>query len=100
MPTSTGDTATDQLIEHQRKRRSHWLAQTPPDRKEADRCMKQINDFLDRRPRAHAVSTDGEIILNDQSPWVVAQGQAINVSGHPERVMQVQELLDADGGVE
>lgn len=105
MTSSTGDPITDQLIAHQVERKAFWLAQTPPDRKAAEQCQQRIDDFLDRRRRPIAVASDGEAVMDDQSPWVIAQGSLTveNISGGPERILTAEQwdrAVAGDGGVE
>ena len=92
------DDETAARIEYQRGRRAKLLALTPPDREEAQKCLDRIDDMLDRRPRPIAVATDGEIVMDDQSPWVAKQVQiAQNTTGEPERVLTDNEFKELMG---
>lgn len=82
----TLDRNTLKMVEHQRCRRAKYLAQVPPDRVGAEKCMELIDLILDRRPRPIAVASDGEILLSDQSTWV------LNQSGQPESVYTEEQL--------
>lgn len=67
------DTVTLDRLKFQATRRARLLGNIPPDRKEAEACVRRIDDILDARPRPIAVATDGEAVLNNQSPWVIDQ---------------------------
>lgn len=67
------DSDTKRYLDYQRRRRAHCLTMTPPDRKEAELCMRRIDSILDRQRRIIAVASDGEAITSDASSWVQAQ---------------------------
>ncbi len=69
----TLDSNTTKLLQNQSKRRAHWLSLTPPDRVEAQRCMRRVDDILDRRPKVYAVASDGEVVYSDAAPWIKGQ---------------------------
>lgn len=90
------DQPTIDRLRYQSERRAKLLAQTPPDRKEAALCMERVDSILDRRPRPIAVATDGEVVLDDQSPWVAEQ-VAYNASLEPERVLTAEQHAELGG---
>lgn len=87
------DAATLHLLAHQARRLHVVLHETcPPDRAEAERIQLRVNDILDRRPKPIAVSSDGEVLYEGTSQWVLAQTTALNASGKPERVIPADEI--------
>ena len=88
--TTPLDTETLHLLRHQKVRLNAALAQIPPDRVLAAEIQVTIDEILDRRPRVHSVAPDGEIVLDDQSPWVKAQA-AVNETGKPEKVLTAEQ---------
>jgi len=85
-------------LNHQRLRRQACLNRVPPDRAEAARCLRRIDDMLDRRPRPIAVATDGEIVLDDQSPWVQKQVHIVkNDTDTPERILTAEQYKEMMG---
>lgn len=88
MITSTGDTETDHALEYQRRRRAHCLAQIPPNRVEAAKCMARVDDILDR---AVVVAPDGEAVCDDGG-WLAEQASwAHNATGVDEPVLTPYE---------
>jgi hypothetical protein len=67
------DPKTREKIAHQEKKRAYWLAQSPPDRREAEKCTARIDRLLDGRPKVHAVAADGEVIWSDAPAWIKDQ---------------------------
>ena len=65
------DADTRHALDHQRRRRVHWMAQVPPDRREAAKCMDRVDEILDRRIQPRAVESD--VVWDEQSSWVIAQ---------------------------
>jgi len=105
--TQTIDRETLHLLQHQGRRMHTALhGVVPPDRKEAAAIQARVDDILDRRPRAIAVTSDGEVLFAGTSPWVAAQATAVNATPEPERVIPAppvdltgDDLTTNQGGV-
>jgi hypothetical protein len=93
------DAATLHALRYQGDRMQHVLHKTlPPDRKEAKMIQARVDDILDRRPRNHVISPDGEIVWEGAvSPFVLEQAMtlAVNATGEPERVLKASDLVPA-----
>lgn len=82
------DSATLHQLQYQGRRMHHVLHETtPPDRKEALAIQQRVDDILDRRPQVHSVASDGEVVFDDQSSWVLGQTVAVNATSEPEVVL-------------
>jgi len=102
MTTQTIDSQTLHMLQHQGQRMRVALHETtPPDRVEAARIQVLVDDILDRRPRPIAVASDGEILWEGTSPYVIAQGSAlpgtlttaVNATDKPEPVLTADQLV-------
>ncbi len=103
------DAATQHALNYQGRRMRaalHPPAGGVPDRKEALLIQRRVDDILDRRPRVHSVAPDGEIVWEDQSPFVQGQVEsiAVNATGQAEVVLNIPltgigslEMPDDDG---
>lgn len=79
------DPVTMQQLLHQSRRMRHALHETlPPDRREAELIQRRVDDILDRRPKPVGTTSDGEILWENQSPWVLAQIGADTIPALPE----------------
>ena len=75
MAEKTIDPTTLTLLRWRWRERRAYLEQVPPNRPMAQQALDKIDRLLDARPRRRAVAEDGEIIMNDQSPWVIEQAE-------------------------
>lgn len=85
----TLDKETLHLLQFQGARMYRALhSQSPPDRRLAKEIQVTVDEILDRRPRAYAVASDGEVIFDSESSWVKDQvTTAVNDTGKPEVVL-------------
>lgn len=88
------DRATTTALQYQARRMNKVLHHTlPPDRREAEMIQRRVDDILDRRPRATAVASDGEVIWENSSPFVLGQVETIvqNSTGQAEVVLTPEQ---------
>jgi len=104
MTTATIDPATLHLLQHQGRRMHAALHDVvPPDRKKALEIQLLVDDILDRRPRPIAVTSDGEILYEGTSPYVVAQAvpapaaSTVVNTGPAEPVLPMSAFGSLDG---